>query len=319
MLDPNALISVADAAEYINMAVRTIHNRIDEGVLKNHGNDKTFKLLVSEVIDMVPNFFTFYNSKGGVGKSSLTRIFANFLSLILGKKVLVIDGDPQANVTKSFEYLTEIEKTFCDVLRATTESKIKATIKQAVYQVADNPNLFVMPAEIELDERIETKLEQVVLHKQLIYKYARDNDINAVLYDSQTSITGLTKFGVYLCEYLIMPLWPEAFSVEGLEYALKRMNQVAHFNEDFIAYRNLISRIKHKDNSVRELYRSEFAKELGNNLLDNFLPDTYMIGESQHNKSCIFHEYNEKNVDVIKALCEEIYSLIYIRTPERKR
>ena len=45
-----------------------------------------------------------YNFKGGTGKTSLTFLLGNYLAL-KGKKVLLIDSDPQSSLTKSFKKL----------------------------------------------------------------------------------------------------------------------------------------------------------------------------------------------------------------------
>lgn len=51
---------------------------------------------------------TFFNNKGGVGKTTLTANIAAYLSLEMGKRVLVVDCDPQCNIT---QYLLGDQKT----------------------------------------------------------------------------------------------------------------------------------------------------------------------------------------------------------------
>ena len=61
----------------------------------------------------------FTNNKGGVGKSTSASSVAGYLALKANLKVLVIDLDPQGNVTSNFidKFETKIEKTAYNVLK----------------------------------------------------------------------------------------------------------------------------------------------------------------------------------------------------------
>ena len=85
------------------------------------------------------------NNKGGVGKSSLTMNLGGVLAE-LGKKILLIDLDPQANLTSVFvENIKSLPFTIADIIY--DEVEIKEVVKQTLI-----PNLWILPSNAKLQE-----------------------------------------------------------------------------------------------------------------------------------------------------------------------
>lgn len=163
---------------------------------------------------------SFYNHKGGVGKTSITAAAAGQL-LLKHKKVIMIDSDSQANLTNQFMYSKDLDYEFADYLFADKNSKpeiLQRAIKKTRYK-----NLFVLPTKklseggrIDKWSRVEASAPENrhVLSNLLIYLTQLGFDY--VLFDMPPSYSELDKQVLLASDEVIPVLKIEKDSVEGL-------------------------------------------------------------------------------------------------------
>lgn len=84
------------------------------------------------------------NYKGGVGKSSITEIFAFLLDKEYDKKVLLIDTDPQMNLSDKVRRTFNVEAKPKKQLMQAIEDQ---TIEDALVTINDNMGVFAQPLE----------------------------------------------------------------------------------------------------------------------------------------------------------------------------
>ncbi len=167
-----------------------------------------------------PRIFAVANQKGGVGKTTTT---VNLGATIadLGKRVMVIDLDPQANATTGLGLNPrQLDNSMYDVL-------LQDLPMEDVVEPSEVKNLFVAPAnlnlagaEIELvpafsrERKLKAAIESVA------------NDYDVFLIDCPPSLGLLTINGLTAATEVLVPIQTEYYALEGLGQLLRNVNLV---------------------------------------------------------------------------------------------
>ncbi len=153
---------------------------------------------------------TICNQKGGTGKTTSAINIATSLAMF-GKKILLIDLDPQANATSGIG----INKH--DVKKSTYHVLLEEVEIKDVLQDTQVPNLFLVPSNLDLTG---AEVELVgVLGREYRLKRAlakeRDN-FDFIIIDSPPSLGLLTINGLCAADSIIIPVQCEYYALEGL-------------------------------------------------------------------------------------------------------
>lgn len=159
------------------------------------------------------------NQKGGVGKTTTTVNLATALSAI-GKKVLIIDFDPQGNATTGLGKLNKKE------IVGTYESLIGKVNFHNAYQETSIPNLYLMPASVNLSGA-EIELVNVKGREKLLFQLLENVDFfDYIFIDCPPSLGLLTLNALVAADRVLIPLQCEFYALEGLSQILSTLSHI---------------------------------------------------------------------------------------------
>lgn len=262
------------------------------------------------------------NRKGGVGKTTLTLALSDYLSSVYRKKVLLIDLDPQANLTTAgvgetrWQALDRGRLTVADLFQAVVstgagvphiERVTRVTRGSAVDLIASTPRLSDVEEDVlegDAGWRRRMGSPYVVLSRGLgdlvdTYDY--------VLIDCPPALGMITLNGLALSDGYLIPVMPSPIAVSGLELLAAKVNEFgAGLRRKLVRYGTVVNRVKVGTLShaaiIGELERNPEAKPVWNARIR----DSVRAEEEwdQHGASTLIQRWGTLHTD-FSALAEE--------------
>ncbi len=161
------------------------------------------------------------NQKGGVGKTTTSINVASCLAEA-GKKVLIIDIDPQGNATSGFGIdKDECEHNVYDLILN------ECTIKESMMEVENIPNLRLIPSNINLAgaeiDLLGIENREYILRNAV--DYIRD-DFDFIIIDCPPSLNMLTVNAMTTADSVLVPIQCEYYALEGISQLIHTIELV---------------------------------------------------------------------------------------------
>lgn len=186
------------------------------------------------------------NMKGGVGKTTLTFNLAWYSAWKAALKVLVIDLDPQSNLSQYFmgavkylQYLRRSKKTVVDIFEqfsaasGLSGSPVLIEPKDVIHSLHewdDGSLLHLVPSRLELAWTLKNPTEKAQLLPKFIAKIADKYDL--ILIDCAPTESILTTAAYRSSRYVVVPVKPEFLATIGLPLLARSLKEFTLMHQD---------------------------------------------------------------------------------------
>ena len=241
------------------------------------------------------------NQKGGVGKTTTSVNLSASLAK-LGKRVLLIDIDPQGNATSGIGInKADVENCIYDVLIN------DISLKDAIHNTSEE-SLDVIPATIQLAgaeiELVPTISREVRL-KRAIHQ-VRDN-YDYILIDCPPSLGILTINSLTAADSVLIPIQCEYYALEGLSQLLNTIRLVQkHLNTELKIEGVLLTMFDARTNLGIQVVE-EVKKYFREKVYSTIIPRNVRLSEApSHGQSIVNYDSRSKGAEVYLDLAKEV-------------
>ena len=251
------------------------------------------------------------NQKGGTGKTTTTENIG--IGLVNeGKKVLLIDMDPQGSLTISLGYPRpdEMYPTLSDVLEKVIRENLDNP-KEGIINQREGVDL--MPGNIELSG-LEVSLVNIMSRETILKRYLDEikKDYDYILLDCMSSLGMVTMNALVAADSVLIPVQAQYLSAKGLEQLLQTVSKVRRQINPKLKIDGIVLTMVDK--------RTNYAKEIsalvrnvyGGNIkvFKTDIPHSVRAAEiSAEGKSIFEHDPKGKVAEAYRELTKEVIAI----------
>jgi chromosome partitioning protein len=216
------------------------------------------------------------NQKGGVGKTTTAINLAAAL-VEMGRRVLVVDLDPQGNASTGLGIETgRRTRNAYDMLVNEAEPK-------DLVQATSIPNLAVIPAQGDLssadvvlvnDPGRARRLQKCLRSKEFL------DDWDHVILDCPPSLNLLTINAMAASDAVLVPLQCEFFAMEGLSQLISTIREIRRGLNPKLSIEGVVLTMYDKRNNLSELVARDVRQHLGDSVYRTVIPRNVRLSEA---------------------------------------
>ena len=229
------------------------------------------------------------NQKGGVGKTTTVVNLSTALAQ-LGKKILVIDLDPQGNATTGLgKSNSETEKNIYKVISG--QSDLKTCIQNSCVKnldiIGSNVDLSGLEIETANDPKRAFLLREMLTEKNKDLLESYEN----IFIDCPPSLSLLTVMSLVVADELLVPLQTEFFALEGISQLIKTIERIKINLNPRLEIRGILLTMFDKRNKLSTQVDDEARKYFKEKVYKTVIPRNVRLSEApSHGVPCIVYD-----------------------------
>lgn len=243
---------------------------------------------------------SFINQKGGVGKTTTCVNIASYLA-VMGKKVLMVDLDPQGNASSSLGINKDDKpKTIYSVI--VDDNEIEEVVLKTKIAGLD-----IIPSDLDL-AGAEIELVQMNNREKIVRKILNKvkSSYDYICIDCPPSLGLLTVNALTASDSIIIPIQCEYFALEGLSQLMYTFKLVKkHLNPD-IDVEGVVLTMKDSRSNLGQQVSQDIVKYFGKKVYETSIPRNIKLAEApSYGEPICIYEPKSAGAFAYKLLTEE--------------
>lgn len=242
------------------------------------------------------------NQKGGVGKTTTAVDLTAALGM-MGKKVLLVDSDPQGNASSGLgvdksglsQSIYQVLLGETDIREAIVETEFKVSVLPARIELAG--------AEIELVSAMsrETRLRKALEQVRDAYDY--------IFIDCPPSLGLLTLNALAAADSVLMPIQCEFYALEGVSQLMNTMRLVRDNLNGKLAVEGVLMTMYDSRTKLSEQVVAEVRKAFGDQVYKTLIPRNVRLSEApSYGQPIQVYDERSRGAEVYQELAKEVIS-----------
>jgi len=241
------------------------------------------------------------NQKGGVGKTTTTINLSAYLA-VMGKKVLIVDLDPQGNASSGVGIDKNQElKTIYNVIDG------ECSVREAIVKTPIK-NLDIIPATVDLAgaeiDLVQMSSREKIL-KNILGRVQADYDY--IMIDCPPSLGLLTVNALTASNSVIIPIQCHFYALEGLSQLMNTVRLIKqHLNPALTVEGVVLTMKDNRSNLVAEV-SGEISKFFGKKVYQTCIPNNIRLAEApSYGEPIVAYDFTSKGGEAYYNLAIEL-------------
>ncbi|PCS23955.1 ParA family protein [Candidatus Enterovibrio escicola] len=244
--------------------------------------------------------FTIANEKGGVGKTTTVLNLAYYYSNVKQQKTLLLDLDPQHNLTDKFFYSEESKP--ISISRKVGESNSISLFDEDFYgkPYVVNNRLHILGTTAFISAENNCPSDEIANFAENLNKLSEQYDL--VFIDCPPSVGNLQFSALTSCAGVLIPTEAEADSIKGVDKIIKSVSKIKKtFNPEIMILGILLNKTLKRATQVQDHFTKMLREQHGCLVFNSEIQRTTKVAEASHFNQSIL-EYDLKSAEHIQLL-----------------